>query len=182
MWVRSRSLTPQANEHSIPLPVLRAPRAFLSSSTSSRPLVGTTSTESNGAASCLSALTDMSHGAAPGHANSWQRYELPPATALTTPTSNGLTDLATLTLVRRPHLPFVGYELDAARDLAASTEDAELFLYPGDRHLFADSSLPWYDAGAAALLTERVLGFLAGRRGSARWVHLGHDVAGTSGG
>ena len=53
---------------------------------------------------------------------------------------------------------FVGYELDAARELIASTEDAELFLYPGDRHLFADSSLPWYDADAAALLSERVLG------------------------
>jgi dienelactone hydrolase len=55
---------------------------------------------------------------------------------------------------------FIGYELGAARDLVASAKDAELFLYPGDRHLFADSSLPWYDAGAAALLTERVLGFL----------------------
>src|SRR6266700_320984 len=106
-----RSLTPQANEHSIPPPVLRAPRAFLSSSTSSRPLVGTTSTESNGAASCLSALTDTSHGAAPGHASSWQRYELPPATALTTPTSNGMTDLAPLILVRRPHLPTVSGRL-----------------------------------------------------------------------
>ncbi len=58
---------------------------------------------------------------------------------------------------------FVGYELDAARELAASAGNAELFLYPGDRHLFADSSLPWYDAGAAELLTGRVLGFLAGR-------------------
>jgi dienelactone hydrolase len=55
---------------------------------------------------------------------------------------------------------FVGYELGAARDLVASARDAELFLYPGDRHLFADSSLPWYDASAAALLTERVLSFL----------------------
>jgi dienelactone hydrolase len=58
---------------------------------------------------------------------------------------------------------FVGYELDAARDLVASVKEAELFLYPGDRHLFADSSLPWYDAIAAALLTERVLDFLAVR-------------------
>lgn len=56
---------------------------------------------------------------------------------------------------------FVGYELDAARDLAASTDDVELFLYRGDRHLFADNSLPGYDADAAALMTERVLGFLA---------------------
>ncbi|MFI0214121.1 dienelactone hydrolase family protein [Streptomyces lydicus] len=55
-------------------------------------------------------------------------------------------------------------DLDAARALVASTPDAELFLYPGDRHLFADSSLPSYDEKAAALLTERVLGFLAGIR------------------
>lgn len=58
---------------------------------------------------------------------------------------------------------FAGYELDAARDLVASAEDAELFLYPGDRHLFADSSLPWYDADAAAVATKRALSFLAGR-------------------
>jgi dienelactone hydrolase len=38
---------------------------------------------------------------------------------------------------------------------------AELFLYPGDQHLFADGTLPSYDAEAAALLTERVLAFLA---------------------
>lgn len=58
--------------------------------------------------------------------------------------------------------PFFAHEgdLDAARDLVASTEDAELYVYPGDQHLFADSSLPAYDAGAAALLTSRVLEFL----------------------
>jgi dienelactone hydrolase len=54
-------------------------------------------------------------------------------------------------------------DLDAARALVASAEDAELFLYPGDQHYFADSSLPSYDAGAAALLTRRVLDFLAAR-------------------
>jgi dienelactone hydrolase len=53
-------------------------------------------------------------------------------------------------------------DLDAARALVQSTPDAELFLYPGDRHLFADSSLPSYDGQAAALLTERVLSFLDG--------------------
>ena len=37
-----------------------------------------------------------------------------------------------------------------------------LFLCPGNRHLFADSSLPSYDEQAAALLTERVLSFLEG--------------------
>ncbi|MFF7179703.1 dienelactone hydrolase family protein [Streptomyces sp. NPDC008121] len=52
-------------------------------------------------------------------------------------------------------------DLDAARALVAGAEDAELFLYPGDRHLFADSSLPSYDEKATALLLERVLGFLA---------------------
>jgi dienelactone hydrolase len=51
-------------------------------------------------------------------------------------------------------------DLDAARDLVEAVEDAELFLYPGDRHLFADSSLPDYDATAAALLMERTLAFL----------------------
>jgi dienelactone hydrolase len=44
--------------------------------------------------------------------------------------------------------------------LVDSTDRAELFLYPGEEHLFADSSLPAYDAAAAALLTERVLAFL----------------------
>jgi dienelactone hydrolase len=53
-------------------------------------------------------------------------------------------------------------DLDAARELVASAEHAELFLYPGDRHLFADSSLPSYDATAAALLAQRVLDFLHG--------------------
>jgi len=48
-----------------------------------------------------------------------------------------------------------------ARDLAATVTDAELFLYSGDGHLFADSSLPTYDAAATALLTERVLALLA---------------------
>jgi dienelactone hydrolase len=53
-------------------------------------------------------------------------------------------------------------DLDAARALVQATPDAELFLYPGNRHLFADSSLPSYDEQAAALLTERVLSFLDG--------------------
>jgi dienelactone hydrolase len=56
-------------------------------------------------------------------------------------------------------------DIDAARALVAEAEDAELFLYPGDQHLFADSSLPSYDADAAALLTRRVLDFLAASRG-----------------
>ena len=51
-------------------------------------------------------------------------------------------------------------DLEVARDLAARLNRAELFEYPGDRHLFADSSLPDYDEEAAALLTQRVLTFL----------------------
>jgi len=54
-------------------------------------------------------------------------------------------------------------DLDAAQALAASTERAELFLYPGDVHLFADSSLPSYDQAATKLMTARVLEFLATR-------------------
>ncbi len=51
-------------------------------------------------------------------------------------------------------------DLDAARELDETVESAELFLYPGDRHLFADSSLPDYDERAATLLKQRVLSFL----------------------
>lgn len=56
---------------------------------------------------------------------------------------------------------FFDEDLPAARSLAASTPDAELFVYPGDQHLFADSSLPAFDPEAAALLLERVRAFLA---------------------
>ena len=52
-------------------------------------------------------------------------------------------------------------DLDAAKDLVAEAKDAELFLYSGDRHLFADNSLPSYDEAAATLLRQRVLEFLA---------------------
>jgi dienelactone hydrolase len=56
---------------------------------------------------------------------------------------------------------FVGEgDIDAAREIVEKVEDAELFLYPGDQHYFADSSLPSYDAAASALLTRRVLEFL----------------------
>jgi dienelactone hydrolase len=54
-------------------------------------------------------------------------------------------------------------DIDAARALVESADHAELFLYPGDQHYFADSSLPSYDADAAALLTRRVLDFLRSR-------------------
>ncbi len=52
-------------------------------------------------------------------------------------------------------------DLPAARELVLSAENAELFLYPGDKHLFADSSLADYDEAAATRLKERVLAFLA---------------------
>ena len=56
---------------------------------------------------------------------------------------------------------FVGEgDIDAAREIVETVEDAELFLYPGDQHYFADNSLPSYDADATALLTRRVLEFL----------------------
>ncbi|MBY4589188.1 MULTISPECIES: dienelactone hydrolase family protein [Rhizobium] len=56
---------------------------------------------------------------------------------------------------------FVGEgDIDAAREIVAKVDDAELFLYPGDQHYFADSSLPSYDADATALLVTRVLAFL----------------------
>jgi len=51
-------------------------------------------------------------------------------------------------------------DLAAARALVDEAADADLFLYPGKQHLFADSSLSSYDAQASALLTERVLDFL----------------------
>ena len=51
-------------------------------------------------------------------------------------------------------------DLDAARELDETAESAALFLYPGDRHLFSDNSLPAYDESAATLLKQRVLSFL----------------------
>jgi len=51
-------------------------------------------------------------------------------------------------------------DLDVAHQLAETIETAELFLYSGDRHLFADNSLPDYDEIAATMLKQRVLGFL----------------------
>jgi dienelactone hydrolase len=53
-----------------------------------------------------------------------------------------------------------GGDLDAARDLVKTVEGAELFLYPGDQHLFTDNSLPAYEESAATLLMQRVLSFL----------------------
>jgi dienelactone hydrolase len=52
-------------------------------------------------------------------------------------------------------------DLDAARQLAETVEGAELFVYPGDKHLFIDEGIPDYDETAATFLKERVLRFLA---------------------
>ena len=52
-------------------------------------------------------------------------------------------------------------DLDAARLLINEAVDGELFLYPGMRHLFTDSSLSTYDPAAAALVIQRVLEFLS---------------------
>lgn len=54
-------------------------------------------------------------------------------------------------------------DIDAARavvEAAGATTRAELFVYPGDQHLFTDGSLPSYDAEATSLLIERALEFL----------------------
>lgn len=51
-------------------------------------------------------------------------------------------------------------DMEAARELVTSAKHVELYLYPGDKHCFADSSLPSYDADAAALVMQRVLEFL----------------------
>ena len=59
---------------------------------------------------------------------------------------------------------FVGEgDIDAARALVAEAHNGELFLYPGNKHLFADSSLPSYDEAAAGLMRQRVLAFLDAR-------------------
>jgi dienelactone hydrolase len=52
-------------------------------------------------------------------------------------------------------------DVDVARELADQVESAELFLYPGDRHLFTDNSLAAYDESATTLVKQRVLSFLA---------------------
>lgn len=51
-------------------------------------------------------------------------------------------------------------DIDAARELVDAVENGELFTYPGDSHLFLDSSLPSYDASATELAIERSRAFL----------------------
>jgi dienelactone hydrolase len=57
--------------------------------------------------------------------------------------------------------PWFEEDMAAAQELVDEVDHAELFLYPGDGHLFADSSLSDYDQAAARLLMERTLTFLA---------------------
>jgi dienelactone hydrolase len=56
--------------------------------------------------------------------------------------------------------PWAEEDLPAAEALVEEVEGAELFLYPGSTHLFADSSLEDYDEQAAGLLMERTKAFL----------------------
>jgi dienelactone hydrolase len=60
--------------------------------------------------------------------------------------------------------PFFALEgdIDAARELVETvgSELAELFIYPGDQHLFTDSSLLSYDADATTLVVRRSQEFL----------------------
>ena len=60
--------------------------------------------------------------------------------------------------------PFFALEgdIDAAREIVETigSEQAELFSYPGDQHLFTDSSLPSFDADATGLVLQRSKEFL----------------------
>ncbi len=51
-------------------------------------------------------------------------------------------------------------DVDVARELAETVDEVELFVYPGDRHLFTDNSLADHDEAAAKLVKQRVLRFL----------------------
>jgi len=61
--------------------------------------------------------------------------------------------------------PFFGMEgdIDAARELVdiAGPDTAELFVYPGDQHLFTDRSLPSYRKAEADLVVQRSRQFLS---------------------
>jgi dienelactone hydrolase len=56
--------------------------------------------------------------------------------------------------------PWAEEDLAAAEALVKEVEDAELFLYPGSGHLFADPSSNDYDEQATRLLKQRTLAFL----------------------
>lgn len=52
-------------------------------------------------------------------------------------------------------------DVDVAQQLVREIQGTELFLYPGNRHLFTDNSLPDYDDQATRLVMARSLRFLA---------------------
>jgi dienelactone hydrolase len=56
--------------------------------------------------------------------------------------------------------PWAEEDRPAAEAFVQEAADAELFIYPGSGHLFADSNLGDYDEQAAGLLKERTLTFL----------------------
>jgi dienelactone hydrolase len=56
--------------------------------------------------------------------------------------------------------PWADEDRPAAEAMVEEIEDAELFIYPGSGHLFADPSSDDYDEQAAGLLKERTLAFL----------------------
>jgi hypothetical protein len=45
-------------------------------------------------------------------------------------------------------------------ELADTIQSAQLYLYPGDHHLFSDSSLSDYDQTAVELASHRITAFL----------------------
>jgi dienelactone hydrolase len=56
--------------------------------------------------------------------------------------------------------PWAGEDRPVAEAMVEEIEDAELFVYPGSGHLFADPASGDYDEQAAGLLKERTLAFL----------------------
>jgi dienelactone hydrolase len=51
-------------------------------------------------------------------------------------------------------------DIDAAMELVGQSANGDLFLYPGNKHLFSDNALGDYDPAAAALVLTRVMDFL----------------------
>lgn len=51
-------------------------------------------------------------------------------------------------------------DLEAAHELVASADGIDLYVYPGDQHYFADTTLDSYRPEPAKLLTSRVLALL----------------------
>jgi dienelactone hydrolase len=51
-------------------------------------------------------------------------------------------------------------DVEIAQEVARENSNVDLFLYPGDQHLFTDNSLPAYDEAASALAQQRALAML----------------------